>query len=69
MSKRIVCPRCNEIGYLISAWSYNKDRHKYYYYYTMHNVKEDGRWNTRKCYLGSDKSDLYLKAIKQLNDN
>ena len=67
-SKTITCPVCNELGYLIKEKPRPKKYRKTSRYYpsreshpifeVVHNIKKDGKWRPKRCYLG-----VYQKVL------
>lgn len=47
------CPRCGAPGYLIIDRRELKTGEQVYYF-ILHRYKEDGKWKTRKCSIGSE---------------
>ena len=61
-SKIIICPKCETLGYLIKEKPRPKKYRKTSRYYptreshpifeVVHNIKKDGKWRPKRCYLG-----------------
>jgi len=70
-SKTIICPVCNESGYLIKEKPRPKKYRKTSRYYPsreshpifeiVHNIKKDGKWKSKRCYLG-----VYQKVLDNM---
>jgi len=67
-SKTIICPVCESLGYLIKEKPRPKKYRKTSRYYPsreshpifeiVHNIKKDGKWKAKRCYLG-----IYRKVL------
>ncbi len=52
-----ICPRCHR------PFSYITVKHGYVY--AVHNVKEDGKWRKKYCYLGPEHSYKYVTRLHE----
>jgi len=76
-SKTITCPKCSKPGYLIkepprpkkrrkttlkpNSREYKTNRRPNPIFEVVHNIKKDGKWRSKRCYLG-----VYQKVLDNM---